>query len=149
MDVFQFSDVKLYKKACWNTETTLKFYSEGADAGRFANENDTKSIINVETLRLRSFLNKKVHFLKIDIEGAELVVLEDCKDLLFNVENIFVEYHSFVNKEQELDKLLSILRNAGFRYLIEQHGVVSKNPFMKTDLQMGMDILLNISGYRA
>jgi len=31
IEAFNFCDVELIKKACWNEETTLKFYSEGAD----------------------------------------------------------------------------------------------------------------------
>ena len=77
MEAFNFSNVELIKKACWNEETTLKFYSEGADGGRVAKEFDTDQIIEVETIRLRKFLDRKVDFLKIDIEGAEVQVLAD------------------------------------------------------------------------
>jgi FkbM family methyltransferase len=145
---FNFSNVQLIQKACWNEETTLKFYSEGADGGRVAKDFDTDQIIDVQTIRLIKFLNRKVDFLKIDIEGAETKVLEDCTDLLCNVEKIFVEYHSYLGVEQSLEQLLRILKNAGFRYSIQQHGVVSQNPFITIDHQNQMDILLNISGYR-
>jgi FkbM family methyltransferase len=148
IEAFNFSDVELIKKACWNEETTLKFYSEGADGGRVAMNFDTEQIIDVETVRLREFLDRKVDFLKIDIEGSEVLVLADCEDLLINVKNLFVEYHSYIEVEQNLDQLLKILKKSGFRYSIQQHGIVSKNPFINIENQDKMDILLNIFAYR-
>jgi FkbM family methyltransferase len=145
---FNLTNVELVEKACWNEETTLQFYSEGADGGRVAKDLDKDNLIEVKTIRLRNLLNSEVDFLKIDIEGAEFLVLEDCKDLLRNVKNLFVEYHSFLHEEQRLDNLLALIKNAGFRYAIQQHGVVSKLPFKNIELQSGMDTLLNISAYR-
>jgi FkbM family methyltransferase len=57
---FDLTNVELIKKACWHKETVLKFFSEGADGGRAASELDKKNIIEVETIRLRKFLNKGV-----------------------------------------------------------------------------------------
>ena len=115
IEAFNFSNVKLVEKACWNEETTLKFYSEGADGGRVAKDFDTEQIIDVKTSRLFNYLNRKVDFLKMDIEGAEATVLEDCSALLPNVDKIFMEYHSFVGKEQMLPEILAILKAADFR----------------------------------
>lgn len=148
VNIFSFDRVTLINKGLWNDVTTLHFYSEGADGGRIAREKDHQNISSIETIRLRAFLERPVDFLKIDIEGAELAVLKDCCDLLHNVENMFVEYHSFIGEEQNLDELLRIVKNAGFRYTIQQHGVISKHPFIKVENQSGMDILLNISAYR-
>ena len=44
--------------------------------------------------------------LKIDIEGAEFEVLDDCKNHLNNIENIFIEYHSSNKKPQQLHDIL-------------------------------------------
>lgn len=145
---FGLKNVKLVNRGLWNEETTLRFYSEGADGGRIARLGDNRQITEIHTTRLREYLNRPVDFLKIDIEGAETLVLEDCQDLLYNVKNLFVEYHSYLHDEQSLDRLLSILKKTGFRYVIQQHGVVSLNPFVQVKHQDGMDILLNISAYR-
>jgi FkbM family methyltransferase len=145
---FELSDIELVEKALWDSETTLRFYSEGADGGRIATEADTKEIIQIPTVRLKKYLEKKVDFLKLDIEGAEVAVLRDCKDVLTNVERIFVEYHSINGKPQELDILLSILTGAGFRYNIHHIGVHSTQPFVKINDYEGMDLQLNIYGYR-
>ncbi|MDW8302856.1 MAG: FkbM family methyltransferase, partial [Bacteroidia bacterium] len=81
-------------------------------------------------------------------EGAEVIVLEDCSDLLHNVERLFVEYHSFVGKEQKLYKLLEILEKAGFRYQVQHVGVFSQHPFIRISEYLSMDLQLNIFAYR-
>jgi hypothetical protein len=139
----------MVKKALWNVEGSLPFFSEGADGGRVAMSFDTTKLVTIDTVRLRSYLNRPVDFLKMDIEGAEYVVLEDSKDLLCNVKKIFVEYHSFVNKEQNLDKILQIFREVGFRYYIEHIGIRSEHPYVSISEHLGMDLQINIYGYRS
>lgn len=145
---FDLKDVELINKALWREETSMSFFSQGADGSRIALENDDKNIVKVDTLRLKSFIDKPVDLLKLDIEGAETAVLEDSQESLANVKNLFVEYHSFINKEQELDKLLKILKQAGFRYYVQHVGVNSPYPFMKINSALGMDNQLNIFAYR-
>ena len=141
---FGFKNVTLIEKGLWNTETTVSFFSEGAESGRI----DNAGKIKVETSRLSSYLNKKVDFLKLDIEGAETIVLEDCKDLLVNVKNLFVEYHSFSNTSQSLEDILRILTSSGFRYYIKPVNENSNNPFIKINPYLNMDLQLNIFAYR-
>jgi len=126
----------------------LHFFSEGADAGRVALEYDSENILQVQTIRLKDFLNTKVDFLKIDIEGAESVVLFDIKDLLFNVDRIFIEFHSFVNQEQMLPEMLNVLKAAGFRLHISSPGLSSDSPFSHLDTYDKMDNQLNIYAFR-
>jgi FkbM family methyltransferase len=147
MESFGLEFVSIINKALWNNVTKLKFLREGADGGRIAIAGDD-NLVELTTIRLQEFLYRKVDLLKIDIEGAEITVLEDCKDLLGNVDRIFVEYHSFSKTPQSLDKLLNILFNAGFRYNIQHVGVFSNNPFIKINEYHNMDLQLNIFAYR-
>ncbi len=143
---FQLKDVELINKGLWDEETTLSFDAEGADAGRVAAHDDSANTIDV--IKLSPFLDNTVDFLKIDIEGAELTVLQECKAQLTKVQNIFVEYHSFLGQEQKLEQILKILREAGFRYYIDTPGLTSKNPFIEIRELLGMDMQLNIYGLR-
>jgi len=145
---FGLSNVQLIQKALWNKEGETIFSGEGADAGRLADENEMINPASVMTTSLRGYLGKPVDFLKIDIEGAETIVMEDCADLLINVKNLFVEYHSFDGKEQKLDILLSILKKAGFRYYIYNFGALSHHPFEEKKTYLGMDLQLNIYACR-
>lgn len=65
-------------------------------------------IYKVPTVRLRDYLKQSVDFLKIDIEGAETQVIQDCSDLLANVKNVFIEYYLFNKDPQELNVLINL-----------------------------------------
>ncbi|MCT7516346.1 FkbM family methyltransferase [Aliarcobacter cryaerophilus] len=147
---FGFKDVELINKGLWKEETVLKFFSEGADGGRIADNTTNENSIEIQTVKLSNYLNKEVQidFLKLDIEGAETEVLLECRDNLNNVQNIFIEYHSFCNQTQTLSAVLNILESNGFRYYIEHIGVKSKHPFVSINNYVGFDNQLNIFGYR-
>lgn len=140
------ADIDLCEKAVWTSDTTLKFQSEGSDAGRIDSISDSNTI-EVGAVRLRNYLNEEVDFLKLDIEGAEGEVILDIEPCLSNVRNIFVEYHSFAGKPQTLGVLINVLSNAGFRLQIH-HMCPSPKPFIHTKSNLGMDMQLNIFGYR-
>lgn len=139
--------VTLINKGLSDSEGIINFFSEGADGGRIALEKDGEKIIKINTVKLGEFLDKNIDMLKIDIEGAELDVLNECKGKLNKVANLFVEYHSFRDKKQELDKLLNILTEAGFRYFIHSP-IEIKTPFVKVLPYAGFDLQLNIFAYR-
>lgn len=148
IEKYDLTNVELINKACWNSETTLRFFSEGADGGRMAEESETEKIITVDTIRLKKYLKEKIDFLKIDIEGAEVEVLPDIQNELKNVENIFVEYHSFVGKQQRLPEILEILKNAGFRFHLITVGVSASQPYLFRPEYASMDNQINIFGWR-
>ena len=145
---FGFHDVEVFPKGVWNIATSLNFFAEGADGGRIALNSDKEKIKVIKTIRLKEFLIKHVDFLKIDIEGAETTVLEDCFDSLKNIDRIFVEYHSFVDQKQDLYRLLKVLSEAGFRYNIQHIGVFSSIPFVQINSSLNIDNQLNIFAYR-
>lgn len=147
VDVYALNDVNLVNKAIWSSETILEFMAEGADGGRVTHIELEKEKYQVPATRLREYLNKQVDFLKLDIEGAETEVIKDCQDLLGNVSNLFIEYHSFVGEEQTLYIILNILNQAGFRIHIHPP-VTSPQPFYHRYINLGMDMQLNIFAFR-
>jgi len=146
LEAFQFDDVQLVEKALWKEITTLHFHSEKADAGRIG---DSKDGMEVHTDLLSNYLKSEVDFLKLDIEGAEVEVLQECASGLLMVQNIFVEYHSFENREQQLAEILNILKQAGFRIHITAPGLTSDHPLWERKTYEGMDLQLNIFGFRS
>lgn len=147
---FGLSDVRLVDKALWGADAEAAFLPEGADAGRLAAEADRgrDGAITVPAERLAAHLaGRTVDMLKLDIEGAETEALLDAAAELGNVRNVFVEYHSFSAREQRLDELLRALRGAGFRVQIHTQ-YASPQPLARREEQLGMDLQLNIFGYR-
>jgi FkbM family methyltransferase len=149
IDAFKLENVALFNNAIWHEETVLHFFSEGADGGRIDEGDNTGRTNRIQAIRLGRFMNEPVDLLKMDIEGAEYEVLNDCKDLLKNVQNIFVEYHSLIKEEQRLQRILEILTQAGFRYYLDRTGIESPRPFYSgINVFLGIENQVNIYGYR-
>lgn len=142
-----YADVELVKKAVWTEAATLEFLPDGSDGGRMVQMSFDRQRIQVPTVRLADFLNEPIDLLKIDIEGAETSVLQDCQDKLQHVRHLFVEYHSFEHQPQTLLTIMNILFNAGYRVYIHSHNV-SAQPFDKRKTISGMDMQLNIFAFR-
>lgn len=145
---FGYEDVELINAAVWESEGWVPFLAEGGAGGRIDNNESNKSLGLVRTVRLKDLIEKqKVDFLKIDIEGAEYKVIKDCKDVLANIDFLFVEYHSMAVEGQHLHEILEIIHGAGFRYHIKEAYSV-KFPYIYRPLNYGMDLQLNIFCYR-
>lgn len=144
---FELDNVTLYQKAVWSSETTAVFAPDGTVGGRLVDDGSTNSTIEVQTVRLRDWLETPVDMLKIDIEGAEYEVLSDCQDSLDNVDNLFVEYHGKLDEPQCLHEILVILERAGFRYHIKDANPVD-HPFIKEERQRIYDLQSNVFAFR-
>ncbi|KQS33440.1 FkbM family methyltransferase [Dyadobacter sp. Leaf189] len=141
-------DVEIVDKAVWTDEEGIWFGSESADSSSIYSTSAKKKIASI---RLRDYLlaEKHIDFLKIDIEGAEKEVLNDCEDHLQHVQNLFVEFHSYVNNPQDLAAVITVFEKNGFRYYIDtnQHRL---KPFTNHKYRGNeiMDLQLNIFGWR-
>ena len=147
-----FADVTLLHRAVSSKSGHVPFHCLGADSGRIlAGSPDgistNSEIIDVPTVLLDDLIGEdEVDFLKIDIEGAELDVISGSKKLN-RVNQMFIEYHSFIDVPQQLSRLLSILENSGFRYYIDK--VCSpQNPYLEITINQGMDLQLRIFATR-
>lgn len=146
---FGLKNIDIRNSAAWIEDTKLEFYSEGSLAGSteidFINKNQ-KILVKAE--RFKNWLSGNfVDFLKIDIEGAENVLIFDLESELKNVEHLFIEYHSIAGKEQRLGEMLDMLGRAGFRYYIKSAVDFVKTPFVER-IKYGFDLQLNIFCYR-
>ena len=146
---FKFEDVELKNEAVWIENTTIGFTNEGSMSSK-VDQNDTAGK-KIKASRLKDFLNKKVDFLKIDIEGAEYAVIKDVQDVLYNVRNLFLEYHGTFDQNKELVDIFNILSNSGFQFYIKEATPVYKSPFfdsLKEHQKKDWDVQLNIFCFR-
>lgn len=144
-----YQQVELRNAAAWTADTELIFFSEGSLAGSTeVNFIDTANTYTVKAERLKNWLTQqKVDFLKIDIEGAENTVLFDLENELCQVENLFLEYHSIVGKEQMLGEMLQLIKKAGFRFHIKSASDILRFPYTNR-IKKGFDMQLNIFCFR-
>ncbi|MCE5336496.1 MAG: FkbM family methyltransferase [Desulfobacteraceae bacterium] len=140
------ADIEVLPKAIWVHDGAVEFGCEGADAGSIHSDSEK---ISIAAVRLREMIRQeeRLDFLKLDIEGAETAVLADCADVLFRVERMFIEYHSWVKLDQTLDVVLKLLRSNRFRYHLSPIAA-RKSPFVNRALDLPMDLQVNIFAYR-
>jgi FkbM family methyltransferase len=107
-------DVK--EAAAWTVDGTLEFVCEGTDSGAIASLDEPIQgpVIPVASVRLRDWLDEPVDLLKLDIEGAELSVLDDCRDRLGNVRAMCVEVHESNAGQRKTGAMFDLLTAAGF-----------------------------------
>jgi FkbM family methyltransferase len=126
------------------------FAGDGADSGRLLAKSAASvgQTTTVRVTRLSPFLERPVDLLKIDVEGAELEVMEECRHALGNVKRVFVECHSLVGKEQDYMDVLCILRECGFRCYPD--AIVGPRAPLSTGIKpyRGIDLNLNVFGVR-
>ncbi len=141
-------DVQVIDKAVWTNDEGVLFGSEAADSSSIYSDTAQR---RVPSVRLREYLlaEERIDFLKIDIEGAEIEVLDDCRDALGHVQNLFVEFHSYLDHPQSLASVVRVFEENGFRYYVDtnQH---RKRPFVNYRYRNNdvMDLQLNIFGWR-
>jgi FkbM family methyltransferase len=115
---FALNDVMAINKAVWIDESSMTFLPDGGVAGRLVSDSAAGETVPVETVRLADYLQQPVDLLKLDIEGAEYDVLRDCRGYLKNVDHLFVEFHGDPHQKQNLQDVLSLLTDSGFRYYL-------------------------------
>ena len=139
-------DVALINKGVSKNNELMRFFLEGSDGGRTHALHEPKAVALIKAVTLDELVDGHVDFLKIDIEGAEGDALEACTKLSW-VDQMFIEYHSFADSKQTLDRMLNKLSVEGFRYYIH-HQFCSPRPLTEEMQQLGMDLQLNIFAKR-
>jgi FkbM family methyltransferase len=94
----------------WDSTNTTK-------ADLWPNMDQYRSI-HVRSTRLSSYINNRVEFIKLDIEGAEYDVLDEINTKLSMVGAITLEYHQNARNRiaRKLERIIEILRAGGYRY---------------------------------
>lgn len=138
-------DVEVIAKAAWIHNNGVSFTSEGADGGSIS-ENANNSIESIDFNELLS-MHTEIDFVKIDIEGAEKILVPHCIDNLTKSKNIFLEYHTNVHEAQNLGSILDSFSKRGYRYYIKNENR-RHAPFANKMEKQAFDLQLNIFLYR-
>ncbi|HMH20595.1 MAG TPA: FkbM family methyltransferase [Puia sp.] len=148
VESFGLSDVTLRKEAVWKENTMIKFSGEGTTNSKIDNNANILSR-DVKAIRLKDLLDRRIDFLKIDIEGAEYDVVKDLEENLHYVNNLFIEYHGSFEKNNELSELLTFIVRNGFRFYIKEAAISYETPFYRRQKgQIPYDIQLNVFCFR-
>ena len=128
VEAFGLDNVTAHNAAVWTHDHGVNFQVEGSDSGAVNADAATKA----PSIRLRDILaDNAVDMLKMDIEGAEFEVLEDCADVLRNVRATVLEAHC-LTPEQKPGRILNLLEDAGFTCRLNDLTFVSWTPEKQT-----------------
>jgi len=141
-------DVNIINKAIWINNEIISFEEKGEMSGKIQTSNQSSNFKQVKAQRLFDLLDKKIDFLKIDIESAEYEVLKDSSSRLNNVQNLFIEYHGMYNEMYKLNDILKILESCNFYFYIKEAGETYKMPFWEESTIYDFDVQLNIFAFR-
>jgi FkbM family methyltransferase len=114
-------DVQLHQAAVSDHDGTLLLYSNPTDADSILASVDPAwgggRPQTVPSIRLSSLIRQPVDFLKMDIEGAEYVVLQDLlsSGTLDQVQETIIEYHPTPNASQVRENLVAQMQMAGWQ----------------------------------
>lgn len=139
--------IEVHEAALGAATREVWFELRGGAGGRLGERSEGGHGTMVRQVRLREFLHERVDLLKLDVEGAEVEVLEDCHDALGRVARLYVEYHKFCGQKCRLIRLLQILEEAGFECLIESN-VMRDKPFEAKRDWDGISMALHIFAQR-
>lgn len=116
-------NVQIIQAALSSKEDEQAFYSDGKYGSCLADQ--TSSVLpkgwieyKVPCVRLRNYLTEPVDLLKMNIEGAEYDVLMDSSDKLKMIRRMIIEYHHLPGLPVTLHKILTLLHEQGFDYLL-------------------------------
>jgi len=115
--------VQVVQAAVGGKEGSLTFYSDGKYGSCLAHLASEGMPVGwakheVPCVRLRDYLREPVDFLKMNIEGAEWEALSDSGERLRNVNEMAVEYHHLPGLPRTLHKILGLLDELGFDYVV-------------------------------
>ena len=123
------SQVHTVKSGLFNQNTTLHFAADGADGGAIKADGAAQ----IQVVKLSDYITEPVDYLKLNIEGAEMEVLEEIEPKLHLINELCLEYHAFPEIGQRLHQILALLDRNGFRYLIhdfdKETNPATKPPF--------------------
>lgn len=120
------ADVETVQAALWTSNGQVTFRAEGSDSGMIGMLPGAVSgkSLDVPSLRLRDVIaddaNGRIDLLKLDIEGAEDVVLADCEPVLDRIGAIVMDLHEFDPADRQTPRVLERLTRAGFTYAVDE-----------------------------
>jgi len=123
-----FDNIKYLDIGLWNKKDTLKFYkqtnknyvSQSLINGMFGKEYDIVHVDSIKNIMMKHGHNK-IDLLKLDIEGAEIKVLEQMLNDNIYPKYLCIEFDLFLKKkdfDKSTSKIIQKLENNGYKIVV-------------------------------
>lgn len=116
-------NIFLRNAAVSDKDGKIKFYVDDASPGSLVastlKQRMPKLEKTVDAVRLSTFIDREIDFVKLDVEGAEWPVLNELclTQKIGFVRQMAIEYHHHIQPDEDnLSSFLSLLEKAGFGY---------------------------------
>lgn len=112
-------NLKAFNLAISKQNGKSKFFLSSTHTIHSLKKNGANNSTIVSTITLETFMKRKnikrIHFLKIDIEGAEYEIVPHLKsEVLKKIDKIVLEFHDYLDNNNHFEKLKKYLEQNGF-----------------------------------
>lgn len=131
----QLKDITLVNAALSNKKGKANFYGQiyqskpdtrgNSIIKTWGAQRDINDEISVNSVKLSSYIQCTVDFLKLDIEGAEELVLTELGDKLYHIKALAIEHHKAKGMEEinDLNRISYLLNKYSFHYKISSNDI--------------------------
>lgn len=117
------ADVEVVEAAAWTSDEQVPWYCEGVDGSHIVEfPGPSADTVEVRAVDLARYLSQPVDLLKLDIEGAEYLVVPHLKEVLQNVKCINIECHLNQSNLTRLGDVLKTLGDCRFKVSLNSYG---------------------------
>ena len=141
--------VTLKQAAVWTANGSISFSSEASEASHIAADGSGSQVVTAFRLADLLAAEERIDFLKIDIEGAEWPVIQDCAPVLGKVQHLFLEYHGKTSETYKLAGIMNILQDAGFSVYVQNAADALSKPFLNKTTNTIYDVQLNLYCFKS
>jgi len=124
-----YKNVEIFKKAAWNIKQNIDFNISYAPTGHSIIPNSKgrkEGCIKVQADTLDNMLvNRMVDYAKIDVQDAEIQVLEGASKFLKTIKKLVIKTHNWTNPEKRTyPKVLEILQKYNNLKILQESGII-------------------------